>query len=123
MLKKIVVAAVAVSTSVLFFAACGGDDCTDASDRIAAKYKSCGVTATSSSSSSSSSSQECTADLGKKAQAIAACTESASCDALTGKDTAGATTFAKCVLDAAGSGGTTSGGTTGATTSSTGTGG
>lgn len=76
---------------------CGGDDCTDGADRIKAKAEECGLTTGTTDSDSSSSDAECTEEAGALAQKTATCYEAASCEALKGEDTAGATTFAECV--------------------------
>ena len=120
MFKKIVLAAVAASTGVLFFAACGGDDCQTAADNIVAKYKSCGATQSSTSSSSSTSgSSSCTAAQGTTALAQAKCITDATCDTLKGTDLMGLATLGTCLQQASSAGGTS----TSSGSGSTGTGG
>lgn len=76
---------------------CGGNDCEDAADRIAAKAEECGISTTDGGSSDGAE-VECTDELGAQSQCIAGCYESASCEALKGEDLEGATALGECVL-------------------------
>lgn len=63
----------------VFAVGCGGNDCEDAADRMAAKFDECGIPTTNNGESSGEEA-ECTEQAGKDAQALADKLEAASCD-------------------------------------------
>ncbi|MEZ4437663.1 MAG: hypothetical protein R3B72_01125 [Polyangiaceae bacterium] len=75
--------------------ACGGNDCEDAADRVAAKADECGLMTTD--GSSDGAEVECTEELGKAAQCQAGCFEAAPCAAFDGSDVDAALAFTECL--------------------------
>lgn len=73
--------------------AIGLDDCQDAAARITDKSEECGLPP---SSSSEGSSARCSEEQAESAQHVAACYEAASCAAIKGEDTDGATELGAC---------------------------
>ncbi len=89
-----------------------GNACEIAAAKIVKKTEACNIVV-STGPGGTSGSPPCDASAAQGAAAVAACYEAVSCDALIGKDTAGAQAFQKCLAASAGGGTAAVGATSG----------
>lgn len=73
------------------------DACQSATDRLVARYKECGVDIAN--SGPGSAEVVCDSTDGEHLECLASCADSASCDAISVKDTLGAADFSACNAD------------------------
>jgi hypothetical protein len=82
-----------VTVIALFHHGCV-DACTGASDRLTSRYKECEINVAEPEEPEGST--VCTDAAADRFECLADCADSASCEALTGKDTQGAVDFGRC---------------------------